>query len=156
MWCASGAEDAVAILDEVLTALRTRLEAVPGIPAIRYWENIIPDSNPSNLDTYTQDSVQMGVKQAMSLPVDEQGTRWWSWEGCLYQVTLHYPPNTTMHAPLALASAVAETFDGSSLTAAGGAVRIVVVSVRVANALGDASGVSLPVQIRFRIEHFTA
>jgi len=84
------------------------------------------------------------------------GSRWWVWEGCLYQVVLNYPANLPLHGPLGMANAVATTFDASSLTAAGGSVRIIVETVRVANALGTATGITLPVQVRFRIEQFTS
>ena len=145
----------MALTDAVLTALRTRLLTVATLPTLRFWENIIASPTPSNKDAYTQDAVQLGTKTPISLPTDAAGRRWWRWNGGLYRVTLHYPANTHLHAPLTVADAVAVAFHGSSLAAATGE-RITVESVRVAPAVGDATGTSVPVEIRFRFDQFDA
>jgi hypothetical protein len=141
--------------DEVLTAFRTRLQTVAVLPVLRYWENVIPASQATNKDAYTQDSVQMGTKTPMSLPVDATGRRWWRWQGGLYRVTLHYPANTHMHVPLSVAEAVAQAFYNSSLVTLSG-LRVTIESVRIPASTGDATGVSVPVEIRFRFEQFDA
>jgi hypothetical protein len=145
----------MALTDGVLTALRTRLLTVGTLPTLRFWENIIASPSATNKDAFTQDAVQLGTKTPISLATNSTGKRWWRWNGGLYRVTLHYPANTHLHAPLAVADAVAVAFHGSSLASATGE-KITIETVRVAPAVGDATGTSVPVEIRFRFDQFDA
>lgn len=141
------------IADQVLTALRTRLATIATLPTLRYWQNIVPSSAATNRDAYTQDALQLGTKAPLTLATDASGRRWWRWTGGLYRVSLHYPAQTHMHVPLAVADAVAMAFHGASLLTSGG-TPVVVESVRVPPGVGDDTGVTVPVEIRFRFDQF--
>ena len=139
--------------DQVLTALRTRLLTVAGLPAFRYWENIIPSTSATNKDAYSRDALALGSKRPLSLAVNAAGRRWWRWEGALYRVTLHYPANTHLHAPLIVADAVAVAFQASSLATVDG-TKLNVDSSRIPAASGDDTGTALAVEIRFHFDQF--
>jgi hypothetical protein len=140
------------LLDTVLGALRTRLLTVSTLPALRFYQGLVAQP-PSNLDAWCADSIQLGSKVPMTL-APAGVSQWWAWTGGLYQVTLHYPNNAGMHVALSVADLVATAFHGSSLTTSGG-TRIEIVSVRVAPAAEEPTGVSVPIQIGFRFTQYT-
>lgn len=139
-------------LDNVLATLRTRLLSIGTLPALRYHENIL-DAPPTNADAWVSDVIQLGTKTPMTLAA-VGSSQWWQWDGGMYKITLHYPPNTTMHVPLSLAGIVTAAFDSSSmLTSDGEPVRVL--STRIAAGVSDAAGVSVPIEIRFQFEQYS-
>jgi surface antigen len=140
----------MSVPEEVLRVLRERLLTIPTLPAERQWQGVVADTTISNQTAYVRDAVQVGTREALELAPRGQ-PRWWRWSGGLYQVTLHYPADSGMHAPIAMAQAVADAFQGSSLVTTGGTT-VRVDSVRVGPAVPDQTGHDVPIQIRFTFD----
>jgi hypothetical protein len=109
----------------LITAARTRLLTVPGLPALRAWENIefIPPSPPA---MYIEDHILGGPEGSAALGDNlYRGTY-------IYQITIVAPGETGVHPALTLADAIGKTFrTPPAITIAGSSHPARVVQVRI-------------------------
>jgi len=129
---------------DVLTALRTVLLGVSGLPVARAWQNIAFEPEPGV--PYVRDTMLLGA----ALPVEVGGGAAFRAEE-VYQVDVFTPAGGPITGTLGVADAIASAFRSGTITAGGR--KVWVRSCRLGPWLIEDGWCQVPVSLFYTVDH---